>query len=386
MSIYIDTQDRFEAYVEELSSSDLLCIDTEFLREKTYYAQLCLVQVNAGSEPAIIDPLALEDFRPFGRLLADKNIVKVFHAGTQDIGILYHETGVVASPVFDTQVAGALLGYPLQVGYGPLVRSVCGVKLAKADGFTDWARRPLTNNQVKYALDDVVYLPQMYDVMTAKLGKKGRIGWLEEDFKELSNPAKYDNDPHEMWKRVKRVSSLNRHQLSIAREVADWREREARRRNVPRKWVLADEAIVEISRKAPSTVGRLFEVRGLSSHLSHRASNQVLEAVRKGKDLPQEQWPKLDRHPRGAAAIDGAVDLMAALVESRAKDNDVAAPVLASRDELARLARGHREDIAVLEGWRYSMVGHELVDLLEGKIGLCLDHGRIEVTVRHRNK
>jgi ribonuclease D len=334
---------------------------------------------------AIVDPLAIDDIKPFGVLLADHAITKVFHAGSQDIAILYHATGIMPSPVFDTQVAAALLGYPLQVGYGPLVRSMCGVRLAKADSYTDWARRPLSDNQVKYALDDVAYLPQMYEHMKASLAKKGRLEWLDADFKELTNPAKYDNEPREMWRRVKRVSSLSRQQLAIAREIAAWREQEAVKRNVPRKWVLSDEAIIEITRKAPSTSGRLLEVRGLAGHLSRKGVNQILEAVRKGVEMPQEQWPKLERHARGNTEIDGAVDMMAALVDVRANQNDVAAPVLASHDELTRLARGHRSDVAVLEGWRYQMVGKELIDLLEGRISLYLDNGRIEVTVRNRS-
>lgn len=256
MSKYIQTAAELDALIEELKGSKFICIDTEFLREKTYFAKLCLIQVNNGDVSAIVDPLAIDDIKPFGVLLADHTITKVFHAGSQDIAILYHATGIMPSPVFDTQVAAALLGYPLQVGYGPLVRSMCGVRLAKADSYTDWARRPLSDNQVKYALDDVAYLPQMYEHMKASLSKKGRLEWLDADFKELTNPAKYDNEPREMWRRVKRVSSLSRQQLAIAREIAAWREQEAVKRNVPRKWVLSDEAIIEITRKAPSTSDR----------------------------------------------------------------------------------------------------------------------------------
>lgn len=380
MSKYVSTQAELEELVKELEGSKVLAIDTEFLREKTYYAKLCLIQVNNGKTQAIIDPLDIDDLKILAPILVDKNCVKIFHAGSQDIGILYHATGVIPTPLFDTQVAAALLGFPLQVGYGPLVRSMCGVKLEKADGYTDWSRRPLTKSQVKYALDDVVYLPQMYESMTITLKKKGRETWLDEDFKDLSDPSKYVSDPREMWRRVKRVSTLNRMQLSIVREIAAWREKEAMKRNVPRKWVIADEAIVELARKAPKTQERLLEVRGLSGHLSRKSVNSLLECVRIAKDMPQEQWPRLEPRQRGNARVEGVVDLMAAVVEVRAHQNDVASPVLASHDDLVKLAHGHRDESPVLHGWRYEMVGKELVDLLDGRLGIFLKDGIVEVT------
>ncbi len=385
MSNFITTQAQLEELAAQLEGSKLLAIDTEFMREKTYYAKLCLMQVNNGTVSALIDPFAVDDLSVLAPIMIDKNCTKIFHAGTQDIGIIYHEMGVTPSPVFDTQIAASLLGFPLQVGYGPLVRSVCDVKLAKADSFTDWSRRPLTNNQIKYALEDVVYLPQIYEHLNSWLEKKGRLEWCECDFAELESPAHYENDPREMWQRVKRVSSLSRGQLAIAREIAAWREIEAMRRNQPRKWIMADEAIVEISRKAPKTRARLLEVRGLASRLSGRDVNQILEAVRKGKETPQSQWPRLARSNKGETETDGAVDLLASLVEVRAKENDVAAPLLATHSELSKLARGHRDELPVLEGWRYEMVGRELLDLLDGRLAIYLDKGRIEVTERNRS-
>ncbi len=384
MSTNITSQAQLEQFAAELEGSKLLAIDTEFMREKSYYAQLCLLQMNNGTTSALVDPFAVQDLSPLIPILTDSNCVKVFHAGSQDIGILYHETGVVPAPVFDTQIAASLLGYPLQVGYGPLVRSVCDVRLAKADSFTDWSRRPLTNFQMKYALEDVVYLPQLYDYLNDQLQKKGRFAWCERDFAELSNPANYVNEPRDMWQRVKRVSSLSRGQLAIAREVAAWRETQAMDRDMPRKWVLADEAVVEIARKAPKTRERLLEVRGLANRLTSRDVNQILEAVRKGKETPQSQWPHLARSPKGEAETDGAVDLLASLVEVRAKQNDVAAPLLATHADLSKIARGHRQGIPVLEGWRYEMVGKELIDLLEGRLAIYLNRGHIEVTERNR--
>lgn len=384
MSRYVSSQAELEKLAHDLEGSRVLAIDTEFLREKTYYAKLCLLQLNNGDIQAIVDPFRVDDLSVLSAILVDKGCTKIFHAGNQDIDILYRETGVVPTPVFDTQLAASLLGHPLQVGYGPLVRSVCDVKLPKADSYTDWSRRPLTDDQLKYALDDVVYLPQIYDIFVHDLKKKGRLSWLDSDFAALSDPKSYTCDPREMWHKVKRVSTLNRGQLAVAREIAAWREREAMRRNIPRKRVLADEAVVEIARKAPKTRERLFEVRGLSGKLGNYDVNQILEAVRRGRELPESQWPKPPRRPHGDHEVDGAVDLMSALVEVRAKQNGVAAPLLASHAELTKLARGHRDEVDVLKGWRYEMVGKELLDLLEGRLVLYLDKGTIEVTERQQ--
>lgn len=382
MSRYVTTRAQLEELASDLAGSELLAIDTEFMREKTYYAKLCLVQLNNGSISAIVDPLALPDLSPLVDILADERCVKIFHAATQDVDILYHETGVTPSPIFDTQVAASLLGYPLQVGYGPLVRSVCDVKLAKADSYTDWSKRPLSNSQIKYALDDVVYLPQIYESLRAELVEKGRLAWCEHDFEELSNPANYESDPREMWHRVKRVSSLSRGQLAVARELAAWRETEAMRRNIPRKWVLADEAVIEIARKAPKTRETLLEVRGLANKLNGRDVNQILDAVRTGREMPQESWPRLERSPKGEVEADGAVELLSSLLEMRARQNGVAASLIATHADLSKLVRGHREGLLLMEGWRYDIVGRELVDLLEGRLALYLSDGALEVAKR----
>lgn len=382
MSRFVATPEELDQLVADLAGSELLAIDTEFLREKTYYAKLCLIQINNGDIQAIIDPLALKSLDALVPILTDPACTKVFHAGSQDIGILYHETGVMPAPVFDTQTAAALLGHPLQMGYGPLVKAMCDVKLAKADSYTDWSRRPLTKDQVRYALDDVVYLPEMYRMMTSELEERGRLSWLDEDFATLADPARYENVPEEMWRRVKRVSSLSRRQLAIARGVAAWRESEAMRRDIPRRWVMSDEAVVEIARKAPRDVDRLMEVRELNNRLSMRASREVLAAVKEARELPESELPRIDRAPHGAHEIDGVVDLMAAVVEIRAKENDVAPPVLASKDDLSRLARGHRDDSALLMGWRYEMVGRELIDLLEGRLVLYVNDGAIQVAAK----
>ena len=381
-SRYIDTQAGLEQLAADLEGSAVLAVDTEFLREKTYYPKLCLIQLNNEEIQAIIDPLAVRSLEPLASIMANPSCVKIFHSGSQDIDILYHELGVMPTPLFDTQMAAALMGFPLQVGYGPLVQALCDVRLAKADSYTDWSRRPLTSNQLKYALDDVVYLPKMYRHMERTLAKQGRGCWLDADFARLADPAKYDNDPMDMWRKVKRVASLSHGQMAVAQELAAWREREAMERNIPRKWVIPDEALIEIARKSPKSIDRLMEVRGLNTKLTTKTARKVLEAVKRGREKDPKDYPCLPKRPSGSPEVDGAVDLLASVVEVRAKENGVAVPVLASRDDLARLVHGHKGDCELMQGWRYEMVGRELEAIMEGKLAVYVEGGRLCVGER----
>lgn len=378
--MYIDNQETLEAFVERACASSVLAIDTEFLREKTYYARLCLLQLATDDEVAIVDPFAVNDLHVLVPLLADRGIVKLFHAGGQDLEILYREVGMLPEPIFDTQVAAALLGHTQQIGYGALVHSVCGVNLKKVDSYTDWSRRPLSDSQLEYAADDVVYLPGIYREMCAMLDTRGRREWLAPDFAELSDPARYEADPRQRFRRLKRVSSLSRRQLSAAREVAAWREEEAARRDVPRKWVITDEQIVEACKREARSIDELFMVRGMREKLPTRDARTVAALLRKGLDAPQDRWPVLDRASKSEPNVDAQLDLMEAVVRLRARENGIAMQTLASRDDLARLARGYTEEVDVLRGWRRAMVGEELLDLLAGRLALSLGEEGLRVT------
>lgn len=368
---YIANQENLEAFARRAASSSVLAIDTEFLREKTYYANLCLLQLATDTEVAVVDPFAVDDLKVLVPLLEDPSIVKLFHAAGQDLEILYRELGVLPSPVFDTQVAATLLGHTQQIGYGPLVHSLCGVNLKKSDSFTDWSRRPLSDSQLAYAADDVIYLPKMYRIMRERLEAKGRLGWLDNDFAALSDPANYVSDAGERFKRLKRVGQLNRQQLSAAREVACWRELTAQQRDLPRKWVLTDEQIVEACRREARTIDELFMVRGVREKLGTRDARVVVAALVRGLDAAPDTWPELDKSLKSEPNVDAELDLMEALVRLRAKENDIAMQTLASHSELCRVARGYR-DVDVLRGWRRALIGEELLDLLAGKIVLSL--------------
>ena len=373
--MYIATQENLAAFVERVRSSSVLAIDTEFLREKTYYAKLCLLQMATDDEVVIVDPFEMDDLSVMAPLLEDERIVKLFHAAGQDLEIILREVGVLPRPVFDTQIAAALLGHTQQIGYAALVHAECGVSLKKIDSFTDWSRRPLSASQRDYAADDVVYLPRLYAGMRAALEEKGRLHWLDHDFEELSDPARYEANERERFRRLKRVSQLSRRQLSAAREVAAWRELEAQRRDVPRKWVVTDEQIVEACKREARTIDELFMVRGLSDRLSTKDARAVVSLISSALSAPPDTWPELDRCGKSEPNVDAELDLMSALVRLRAKENGIAFPTLASHDDLARVARGYREGVDLLRGWRRAIVGEELLELLDGRLTLSLDGG-----------
>lgn len=383
--MYITTQKQLREFIDHARTCGLLAVDTEFLREKTYWPKLCLIQLATEERSVAVDPFKVGDLAPLNELFANENILKLFHAAGQDMELIHHELGVVPRPVFDTQVAASLLGDTLQIGYGALVGSELGVRLKKADSFTDWSRRPLTDSQIEYALDDVIYLPKLYRKMTERLEALGRQDWLARDFEELSDEARYVVDPDTRFKRLKRVNQLSSQQLSAAKLIAAWREKQAMRRNIPRKWVVSDEQIVEICKRQPRTLDDLFMVRGISNALRMDEARHVLSLCIKGLDAPEEEWPQLPKPPKSEPNVDAQIDLMSALVKIRAKENGVAFAVLASHGDLAKIARGHYEDVDLLRGWRKRIIGDELVDLAEGRIGLTMVGGQVMVTNLSQN-
>lgn len=377
--MYITKQDDLVAFVERAMQSNVLAIDTEFLREKTYYAKLCLIQFATEHETVLVDPLKVGDLTVLSDVLCCKGVVKLFHAGSQDLEILFREVGVLAYPIFDTQVAATLLGHNQQIGYAALVQAVCGVNLKKADSFTDWSRRPLSESQLKYAADDVIYLLQVYEHMKNRLEQMGRLEWLSPDFQEMIDPQKYAIDERSRYRRLKRVSQLSRRQLAAAREVAAWRELEAQRRDLPRKWIVTDEQIVEACKREARRIDELFMVRGVSERLSTKDARTVVSLMVAALDSPPDAWPEPERGGRNEPNVDSQIDLMTVLVRLRSKENNVAFPTLASHDDLMRIARGHREGVDLLRGWRRAIVGEELIDLLEGRIALRMNEGSLSV-------
>ena len=375
--MYISDFNELAAFCERASASRILAVDTEFLREKTYYPKLCLIQIATHDESVAVDPLLIDDLTPLTSLLVDERITKVFHACTQDLEVILCALGVVPSPVFDTQLAAAFLGMRQQVGYGALVERYTGVHLPKADSLTDWSRRPLDEDQLAYAEDDVRFLPGIYDAMMTQLVAKDRLGWLAPEKEELTDRSHIERTPEQAYLHLKRASSLTRRQLAVARELCAWRERRAAERDVPRKWVVSDEILVELSKRSPKTVERLRRIRG-TDQLSPRDADALVRAVRKGLAMGTDNLPTPKRRERSSAEAEGAIDLMYALLRIIADHSGVAPQLIATRDDLLDLAQGHA-DCRLRSGWRYEVAGKPLERLLSGEIGLTVKEGRVEV-------
>ena len=376
-ALYIATSEELSAFCERAKTSHILAVDTEFLREKTYFPKLCLVQVSTGSEIAAIDPLLIDDLTPLKELLENPQIVKIFHACSQDLEVLLEKMDCACAPVFDTQVAAAFLGMRQQVSYAGLVENFANVKLAKAESLTDWSKRPLDKEQLVYAEDDVRYLPAIYNQMVEKLIKLDRLSWGKPEMDQHTNIEQYRRDPYQAYLRLKRSGSLTRRQLAIAREVCAWREETAAKRDVPRKWVLSDELIIEICRRVPTTPDRLRKIRG-TEQISQGGVVHLLDAIKRGQKTPADQCPKIEHHAHPSAGSEGVVELMYALIRIVSEKEGIASPLIANKDDLTDLLLD-RSDARLKTGWRYQLVGKQLVGLLNGEVGLTVKNGRVEL-------
>ena len=375
--MYLSTHAELAQFCELASAAKVIAVDTEFLRERTYFPKLCLVQVAAGDHIAAIDPILIEDLSPLAALFEDPSVTKVFHACGQDLEVLLDGMGVVCAPVFDTQLAAAFLGLRQQVSYASLVESYCGVRLAKAESLTDWSRRPLDPEQLTYAEDDVRYLPGIYERMMAELVEKDRLSWVAPEMDALCDLSRIRRDPRESYLRLRRAGSLTRRQLAVAREVCAWREETAARRDLPRKWVASDEVIVEVCKRAPMTLDRLRRIRG-TDQIGEREARGLLEAVARGAACPADECPKIARHARPSADVESVVDLMYAVLRLVSEQSGVATQLIATRDELLDFAQS-REGSPLATGWRHELAGATLERLLAGEVGLTVRDGRIEL-------
>lgn len=378
--MYIHDTQSLEEVLPKLASAPVLAVDTEFMRERTYYARLCLVQIATADDVYVIDAIELgEDLRLLAPVLASPVGMKVFHAGSQDVDILLRATGAAPAPVFDTQIAATLAGFPTQVGYAQLVKEITGVVIDKADTFTDWSQRPLSDTQLAYAEADVRHLPGIYETLRERLAREGRLAWLADDFERLADPETYAIDPREQYLRVKRASTLDRRGLAVLREVAAWRETEAQRSDIPKRWLISDESLVEIARRRPRDVGQLRAIRGVNERLSNRLGSSLLAAVSRGAEVPEEEMPRLPKRARVPRDAQPIADLLSAVLRIRAREHDVAPSLLASRDELERFAAGEDEGHPLMTGWRHVLVGAELKAILDGRVSLTVVNGRIQL-------
>ena len=375
--MYISTKTELERFCELASAAKVIAVDTEFLRERTYFPKLCLVQVAVGDDIAAIDPILIDDLAPLAAVFEDPSVTKVFHACGQDLEVLLDGMGVVCAPVFDTQLAAAFLGLRQQVSYASLVESYCGVRLPKAESLTDWSRRPLDPEQLTYAEDDVRYLPGIYERMMTELVERDRLSWVAPEMEALCDPSRLRRDPREAFRRLRRAGSLTRRQLAIAREVCAWREETAARRDLPRKWVASDEVIVEVCKRTPSTLDRLRRIRG-TDQIGERDGRALLEALARGTACPAEECPKVDRRVRPTAEAEGVIDLMYAVLRLVSERSGVATQLIATRDDLLDFMQDH-DSSPLASGWRHELAGSTLERLLSGEVGLTVRDGRIEL-------
>ena len=345
-------------------------IDTEFMREHTYWPRLCVVQIGGEDEAIAVDALAKGiDLGPLVELLADPDVLKVFHAARQDIEIFVRLSGAVPGPVFDTQIAAMVCGFGDAASYETLVAKLAGAALDKASRFTDWMRRPLTERQLRYALDDVVHLRTVYEKLAERLERSGRRGWLDEEIAALCDPALYRFEPRDAWRRIK-VRSTNRRMLGILGEVAAWREGEAQARDLPRNRVVRDEALLEIAAHAPETAQQLARVRGIDQRFAAGEKGAaLLAAVARGNALEPSALPKVEkpkRVPRNAGPL---VELLKVLLKLRSEEQNVAQRMLANTRDLERIACGD-SDVAALHGWRRRIFGADAIALREGQLAI----------------
>lgn len=375
--MFAHDDETLERVADSARRTGLLALDTEFMREKTYFARLCLLQFATEEGAWIVDPLTGAGLGPLADVLLDPSVVKVLHAGSQDLEILNKVLGAPPVPVFDTQVAATLAGSPAQVGYARLVKDLFDVDIDKSDTYSDWARRPLTPAQIEYALADVRFLPPMYALISERLEREGRLSWLQSDFERLSDPATYEVVPEEQFRRIKRASSLSRRQLAVLQQVTAWREITAQRRDLPRRWVVADETLVEIARRQPKDTAALGEIRGINVRGLGDGGAGLLVAVREGLEVSEDRLPRITKRVRAIVDVEGVVELMGALVRVRAGEHGVAVPLLATRADLERLAGGERDESPLLQGWRKGLIGDALVDLVEGRLSLRVADGKV---------
>ena len=363
-----------------LAKSPFVAVDTEFMRENSYWPDLCLIQIADAHEAAAIDPKAKGmDLQPLLDLMVDnEDVLKIFHAGGQDLEIVHNLTGKTPHPLFDTQVAAMALGMGEQVGYSNLVESMLGVKLDKGARFTDWGRRPLDKRQIDYAIGDVTYLSQIFPKMLSRLRSKNRGEWLDQEMERLGDPANYLNIPELAWLRIK-APSRRPEVLGRLKALAAWREREAQGKNLPRGRIVKDETLADLAGHPPQVQSDLAKVRGLSAGwASNEIGQRLMTAVSTAPPLPDDELPPREDRKPGLGKDDALIaDLLKLLLKVRAKEADVAPRLIARSDELEAIAAGTRGDLPLLTGWRYDVFGKDALALVEGRMGFSVKNGRM---------
>ncbi len=378
MTLISDTT-ALDAFCKRLRAANYVTVDTEFMREKTYWPILCLLQIAGPDEAAAIDALAPDiDLGPVYELFDDRSVTKVFHAARQDLEIFFHQNGRLPEPVFDTQVAAMVCGFGDAVGYEQLIAKLTKQRVDKSSRFTDWSVRPLSERQIAYALADVTHLRPAYEKLARKLDAQGRAAWIDEEMAVLAASETYDGDPDNAYRRIKARSKSGRF-LAVLRELAAWREREAQRRDQPRNRVLRDEALVEIAHHTPKSIKELSRTRGLSAKTAEGGYGaQILEAVERGLAVPEAECPQPESKPDLPHGLGPVTDLLKVLLKMKSEESHVATKLLASSADIDQIAAfGEQADVRAMSGWRREVFGNDALELRAGQLALAVDGNRM---------
>jgi len=382
--LYIRDNRTLQRFVDSLGGVRALALDTEFVREGSYEPHLALLQIATDrGEVVVVDPFAASPLEPLFAVLADRSIEKVLHSGQQDISILATRMGRVPEALFDTQVAAAFLGYGERIGLADLLAGELEVQLEKSETYTNWLKRPLTPQQLAYAASDVEHMLPLAEKLKNRLAELGRTAWVEEVLREIYDPSRFETDPFTLYLRVRRASSLSRRELAVLRELAVWREEEAQRTDRPRRSVATDECLIELAKRQPHNSAQLSDMRGLGRRYQREGAPELLEAIRRGKAVPESELPPQIEIEQVEPEVQSTVDLLIAFVKNRGREIGVAPAYLATPEELAQMVRAAQRgeeppQVRVLSGWRAQCVGRDLLRLLSGEAHLELKGGRVE--------
>lgn len=374
----ITTTSALTEICSRLAEGEFVAVDTEFMREQTFWPDLCLIQLAGPGEEAIVDPMAPGiDLKPFYELMADTCVVKVFHAARQDVEIVFCEAGLIPTPIFDTQIAAMVCGFGESVSYVNLVKKITGRDLDKSSRFTDWSRRPLTEKQLVYALGDVTHLRDIYIALKAELESTGRASWLDEEMADLTAPSTYESHPENAWQRLK-MRVKNRKALAVLIELAAWRERLAQAQDVPRGRILRDEALYDIANQLPTSVEKLSELRTLSDGFARsQRARDIIDAVARGLERDPKTLPPLTHSQPMSAEATATIELLKVLLKAAAARNRVAPRLIADSEDLERIASEAEPDVAAMKGWRRQLFGDDALKLKRGELALTLSKGEV---------
>ena len=375
--IPIKDNDTLYKFYNQCINEKVLAIDTEFIRENTYYPSLCLIQIAGSDFASAIDPLSGIDLSIIWKLLENKNILKVFHAARQDVEIFLDLTGKIPYPIYDTQIAAMFCGFGDQIGYEGLVNNFLGLSVNKELQFTNWLQRPLSKNQIDYAISDVTHLIKIYPIITKLINDSNRTEWVEKEMQSISDQSLYKIDPLDIWKRIKLKNSKPK-TLNLLKHLAAWRENECKKQNIPRNKLIRDDVLVNISYQSPQTIIELKKIRAFPKQLSHKNCNNIIETIQEANRIIKEDWPDVMKIHKKPNISSNSVELLRLLLKVSSEESGLAEKLIANSNDLRDLIEAKNNDLRVFKGWRYDIFGKQAISLLNGTLGFRLENGQVK--------